>query len=120
MSTSPIIHSRPPDEHSSANRVYITPLFGFRSCQIYLLYDYPGMNMYSLSPGVWTCQPEVAPQAQDIPPSAKLSEDGLQSMMDQLWNLGIRPSQGVSSQGQDEARVEHIDDLRMVIDRILP
>ena len=77
-SNSPAIHYRPIDEFSSANRVYIMPSFGFRSSQIYLLHDYPGMNMYSLSPGVWTSQPESGVKSpQDIPPSAKLSDDGL-------------------------------------------
>lgn len=34
--------------------------------------------------------------------------------------MGLRPSQGVASTGQDEARKEHILDLRTVINKLLP
>lgn len=38
-----------------------------------------------------------------------------QQLIDQLWQMGYRPSSGVSSTGQDEAQKAHISDLREIL-----
>jgi hypothetical protein len=48
-------------------------------------------------------------------PSFQLDAPAAQMLMDDLWQAGIRPSQGVPSEGQKEALQEHIDTLRKLL-----
>lgn len=59
---------------------------------------------------------QLSPDEQ-FPPDAivDLSLDCAQQMIDQLWQMGFRPSVGVSSTGQDEAQKAHITDLRDIV-----
>lgn len=52
-------------------------------------------------------------------PTIRLPLECGQSMIDDLWSAGYRPSQGVSSTGQDDARKSHIDDLRSIVRSLL-
>lgn len=42
-----------------------------------------------------------------------------QQLIDQLWQMGYRPSVGISSAGQDEAQKAHIGDLRAILFSLL-
>jgi len=48
-----------------------------------------------------------------------LEDANVQYLMDELWMMGIRPSRGVASTGQVEAQKAHIDDLRLVIGKLM-
>ena len=53
-------------------------------------------------PGCWT------------PPSLSLSEDQAQFLMDQLWNCGLRPTEGKGSAGALAAVERHLEDMRTI------
>jgi hypothetical protein len=53
-----------------------------------------------LEPGEWT------------PPFSKLSEEQAQTLMDDLWHVGIRPTEGKGSAGQLSAVQAHLSDMR--------
>lgn len=55
----------------------------------------------------------------NIPPSINLPLELGQQLIDQLWNLGYRPSEGISSRGQNKAMKEHIKDLRNITYNLL-
>jgi len=53
-------------------------------------------------PGCWT------------PPSLSLTEDQAQYLMDQLWNCGLRPTEGEGSPGALAALERHLEDMRAI------
>ncbi len=52
-------------------------------------------------------------------PAIMVEDDILQSLMDQLWRLGIKPSDYVDNRGQVTAMAEHISDMRMVVKKAM-
>lgn len=60
-------------------------------------------------------------ESEPFPPEAivDLPLDCGQQLVDQLWQLGYRPSSGISSTGQDEAQKDHINDLRDIVRTLL-
>jgi len=52
------------------------------------------------------------------PPTLELSPDALQYIMNDLWNMGFRPTNEVGTSGHLGAMKEHIKDLRFVIERM--
>lgn len=63
-------------------------------------------------PAVFEVLPEG--EAHAAGPLLKLNHDSIQMMMDELWAAGVRPSKGVSSEGQIEAIAAHLDDMRKI------
>lgn len=49
------------------------------------------------------------------PPCLFLHQDAVQTLMDDLWRIGIRPTEGEGSIGATEARKEHLADLRTML-----
>lgn len=58
---------------------------------------------------------------EQFPPEAivDLPLDCGQQIIDQLWQMGLRPSSDISSTGQDEAQKAHISDLRDIVRTVL-
>lgn len=73
-------------EHDSGRRSFIEPL-----------------AFTDISPG------------QKINEFARLTEGDAQQLMDELWNVGLRPSQGKGSAGQLEATRAHLEDMRKLV-----
>lgn len=48
------------------------------------------------------------------PPSFSLEHTTAQSLMDQLWNCGFRPSEGTGSAGSLAATEKHLADMRAI------
>ena len=48
------------------------------------------------------------------PPMLQLTTDSCQSLMDELWNVGLRPTQGKQSEGQMGATERHLQDMRAI------
>jgi hypothetical protein len=46
------------------------------------------------------------------PPTFELENQEAQSLMDQLWHCGLRPSEGTGSAGALKATQEHLADMR--------
>lgn len=80
---------------------------------------------------MWTHEPETGRRfvAQSInlrtrddasaaewqPPLLTLATPDAQRLMDELWNVGIRPSEGVGSAGQLAATERHLADMRELV-----
>jgi len=52
---------------------------------------------------------------QRIEPTARLTEEQAQQLMDGLWDCGIRPTEGKGSAGQLAATQKHLDDMRTLV-----
>lgn len=48
-----------------------------------------------------------------------ISEQGLQTLMDSLWNVGIRPSD-IGTPGHLAATQAHLEDMRKIVQQVLP
>lgn len=48
-------------------------------------------------------------------PSFSLDYDQAQVLMDDLWNAGVRPTEGSGSAGSLRATEKHLDDMRAVV-----
>jgi hypothetical protein len=56
---------------------------------------------------------EFKPEVQENPePMMRLRKDELQQLMDELWRVGLRPSEGTGSAGALAATERHLEDMR--------
>lgn len=53
--------------------------------------------------------------ATDANPICKMSQKNSQSLFDDLWNMGMRPSDGDASIGQLAAVQRHLSDMRKLV-----
>jgi len=51
----------------------------------------------------------------DRPPVMRLEENYAQMLMDDLWNCGMRPTEGTGSAGSLAATQEHLKDMRSIV-----
>lgn len=49
-----------------------------------------------------------------IPPTFSMSPEDAQALMDELWHVGIRPSEGSGSAGQMADVLNHLNDMRHI------
>jgi hypothetical protein len=54
-----------------------------------------------------------------LDPTVRLSNDAAQVLMDDLWNSGIRPTEGAGSAGAMRAAERHIEDLRKIAFKVI-
>lgn len=86
-------------------------LFGvigvFPVCNIYGLAQYDGrpMVMKQRDPGTV------------LEPSLSISPQAAQTLMDDLWHAGFRPTEGTGSTGALAATQRHLDDMRTLVFR---
>lgn len=50
-----------------------------------------------------------------IPPLFNIDQDQAQQIMDNLWDCGIRPSEGTGSAGAMAAVQRHLEDMRTLV-----
>jgi len=55
------------------------------------------------------------PNGQIVDPTFKLDFDDAQTLMDDLWNCGLRPSEGTGSAGALAATQKHLEDMRKLV-----
>lgn len=61
---------------------------------------------------------KIAPNVVVVP-SFRLGQDEAQTLMDDLWNCGIRPTGGVDNAGQLKATQDHLKDMQQLTYRLL-
>lgn len=49
-----------------------------------------------------------------VEPFIRLDPESAQCLIDELWRLGLRPSQEYGSTGQASAMTKHLDDMRTI------
>jgi len=52
-------------------------------------------------------------------PAFRFTRDDAQRFMDELWNVGIRPSEGTGSAGQLAATQAHLRDMQKLVFEVL-
>ncbi len=69
--------------------------------------------------GRWVAQPLVFETIDEgaaiTNPTMTVTHDFCQRLMDQLWNAGIRPTDGVGSVATMNATTAHLDDMRAIV-----
>ena len=50
-----------------------------------------------------------------LQPTMSLEYEGAQYLMDQLWDCGLRPSEGTGSAGAMAATQKHLEDMRRLV-----
>lgn len=50
-----------------------------------------------------------------VPPCVNMPFSAAQSLMDELWQAGCRPSQSIGTAGQVEAIKHHLEDMRKLV-----
>lgn len=58
------------------------------------------------------CNPPLYEYA---PPTLRIGRNEAQSLIDELWTIGIRPTEGSGSAGAMAAVQEHVSDLRRLV-----
>lgn len=48
-------------------------------------------------------------------PMLQLTPEQAQSLMDELWTVGLRPTQGKQSEGKMGATSKHLEDMRAIV-----
>lgn len=71
-----------------------------------------------MPPTDWDFQPDEATSA-IIPPTFTIPIFEVQKLMDALWNIGIRPSNGIHSPGELKATERHLEDARELNKKLL-
>jgi hypothetical protein len=60
------------------------------------------------------------PELTRVEPSFRLELTNAQLLMDELWQCGIRPSEGTGSAGAMAATEKHLADMRKLVFETLP
>jgi hypothetical protein len=58
---------------------------------------------------------EVGTTVTDVAPAFSLTPESAQTIVDELWLLGIRPSEGAGSAGQLAATQAHLKDMQRLV-----
>lgn len=58
---------------------------------------------------------EKVPEGQTVAPTMTITNQAAQSLMDELWHAGLRPSEGSGSAGSLKATERHLEDMRTLV-----
>lgn len=92
--------------------------FAMNGVSVYPMLKRDGDGRYFVKSLEWERGKETA-SVVDEPLCFHLDTTAAQELMDDLWNCGIRPTEGAGSAGQSQAQQNHIKDLEKVSDRLL-
>lgn len=53
------------------------------------------------------------------PPELPMTIEQAQQLMDELWHVGLRPSEGTGSAGSLAATQKHLSDMRSIVEKTL-
>jgi hypothetical protein len=64
----------------------------------------------------------VPPEEEGVeqPPAFSMNDEGCQRLMDELWRVGFRPSEGSGSAGSLAATERHLADMRHLVFKTKP
>lgn len=78
--------------------------------------EFDSSQPYSVvSEVVMTQVDRAKPISYDVYPTFQLSNRNAQALMDQLWQCGVRPTEGKGSAGQLKAVEYHLEDMRKLV-----
>lgn len=99
-------------------RVRREAIFG-DTLSFYAAQDLGGTRFAFHKPVEWTATDVESALMPDTPPLLTLKTDEAQSLIDELWHHGIRPSEGHGSTGQLAATEKHLDHTSKLLDQTL-
>lgn len=74
---------------------------------------YPGERNFAVAKPI---EMHTVPEGSYITdPSLRLSHTAAQQLMDNLWQCGLRPSEGSGSAGSLKATEKHLEDMRKLV-----
>lgn len=79
------------------------------------LSEFKDGKLYSYVTDLIMYHPDEKDFGQIINPSFSLSPEDAQALMDDLWNCGLRPSEGTGSAGALAATQKHLEDMRRLM-----
>ncbi len=97
----------------TVNQVYVGPSdFFSKDLNIYLVNQEPSgvKNLVQA-----TKFEKVEGDGLAVKPTARMDAQSAQRLMDQLWNCGLRPSEGTGSAGAMQAVQRHLEDMRTLV-----
>jgi hypothetical protein len=81
----------------------------------FLLREYRGPSDIVEFDGAAWIKIEPTEPAVEREPSFSLRMDEAQTLMDDLWNCGLRPTEGAGSAGSLRATEKHLADMRKIV-----
>jgi hypothetical protein len=87
--------------------------------------DYFGITLArQMRDGQWAVMQEAAfkvvNENEQSSPAFSISRDDAQAFMDELWHVGIRPTEGSGSAGSLAATERHLNDMQRIVFRDFP
>lgn len=72
-------------------------------------------NKWAVANPVTFTTTEDDAETTQFPPMVQFTPEQAQRLMDELWSVGLRPTQGKQSEGQMGATTRHLDDMRALV-----
>lgn len=57
-------------------------------------------------------------QGEFVEPTVRITNEAAQVLMDELWNCGLRPTEGTGSAGALAATQRHLEDMRTLVFKV--
>jgi hypothetical protein len=100
--------------------LYPTRRFGWDGFGFYLYErDEYGVTAHAISVNMQSVPRQPSAIVEPNEPTFHLRYEQAQRLMDELWNCGLRPSEGMGSAGQLAATQKHLEDERALSRRLL-
>lgn len=81
---------------------------------VYLTKRYEAGRTGIVEPVVMTIR-QPGDESISFPPAMLLEQEEAQRFIDELWNAGLRPTEGTGSAGSLAATQRHLDDMRALV-----
>ena len=75
----------------------------------------PDRTTYAIAQPMTFITADPAESGISMPEAFSLSETDAQALMDELWHVGLRPSEGSGSSGSLAATQKHLEDMRSLV-----
>jgi hypothetical protein len=72
-------------------------------------------KLYAFATELMMTHYEKEDMGKEIFPTFSLEPEDAQALMDDLWNCGLRPSEGTGSAGALAATQKHLEDMRKLV-----
>lgn len=80
----------------------------------------PGKNSVYFAQPLTLIEMKPEEEGREMPPMFSLRDEQAQTLMDELWRVGLRPSEGSGSVGSLAATERHLKDMRHLVFKTKP
>jgi len=75
----------------------------------------PGINRVSYAQPLTLVEMKPEDEGTEMPPMFSLRDEQAQNLIDELWRIGLRPTEGTGSAGSLAATQRHLEDMRTLV-----